>query len=214
MYPEIAQTANKKETGYEPRQAAANSSPHPRTKPAKTQQPNPAPNANSKPPAKMEPNPKAPPRPKANTSQSALRHDLSATKFTLLANEDPAQYNEFIQAFITDFQPVTKTELRLVERLANLDWRMERFALIETCLLNMAITENYYEIDAAFDNLENGVAWIASGWRKSHDLPACLTLLARYMGTLQHQYNSTSVEEGRDPVEARQEIFVRSAYNP
>ena len=129
---------------------------------------------------------------KFHSSQSALRHGLSATKFTLLANEDPAQYSELIQAFITDFQPATKTELRLVEKLANLDWRMERFALIETCLLNMAVTEHYDEIDAAFNNLDDGVAWIVTAWRKSHDLPACLTLLARYMGTLQHQYNSTA----------------------
>ena len=127
---------------------------------------------------------------KFHSSQSALRHGLTATKFTLLANEDPAQYQEVIQSFVADFQPATKAELRLVERIANLDWRMERFTLIETCLLNMTVAEHYDQIDQAFNRLD-GIGWIVEAWRKSQDLPACLSLLARYMGTLQHQYNST-----------------------
>ena len=127
---------------------------------------------------------------KYHSSQSALRHGLTATKFTILANEDPAQYNEVMNSFIADYQPATKAELRLVERIANLDWRMERFTLIENCLFNMTIGEHFDAIDTTFEHLD-GVSWIVAAWRESHDLHTCLGLLVRYMGTLQHQYNST-----------------------
>ena len=82
---------------------------------------------------------------KYHSSQSALRHGLTATKFTLLNHEDPAQYIETMAAFIADFQPATKAELRL----ANLDWRMERFTLMETSLFNLAVLEQTEKITAS-----------------------------------------------------------------
>ena len=125
-----------------------------------------------------------------HSSQSALRHGLSATKFTILCNEDPAQYTEVVQAFVADLQPATKAELRLVEKHGNLDWRLERFALIENALLNLTVADHAADIEASFEQLD-GIACIAAAWRESRSLPTCLALLARYIGTLQRQQTAT-----------------------
>ena len=130
------------------------------------------------------------PEGKRRSSQNAILHGLTATEHTLLMTEDPTQYEEVCNAFIDDLRPATKAELRLVEKIANLDWRLERLVMMETCVLNMEVGVNADAILERFAKID-GIGCIVEAWKESLSASHCLDLLRRYMGTLQHQFNTT-----------------------
>jgi hypothetical protein len=127
---------------------------------------------------------------RAKSSKNAIRHGLTANEHTLLAAELPGEYTEVRDAFIDDLRPATKSELRLVEKIANLDWRLERLVMMETCVLNMETGINADKIMKRFEHID-GIGFIVEAWKESLTASHCLDLLRRYMGTLQHQFNST-----------------------
>ena len=130
------------------------------------------------------------PEGKSKSSRNAIRHGLTANEHTLLESEFPEEYAEVRAAFIDDLRPATKAELRLVEKIANLDWRLERFVMMETALLNITADTNLKEITDHFTRID-GIGIIVEAWKKDHSTTLCLDLLRRYMGTLQHQFNTT-----------------------
>ena len=130
------------------------------------------------------------PEGKKQSSKSAIRHGLTATENALLMTEDPEQYKDVCAAFIDELQPQTKVELRLAEKLANLEWRLERLVIMETALYNMAAGVHAEEILEEFEHID-GIGLIVESWRKSAGADGCHDLLRRYMGTLQHQFDST-----------------------
>ena len=124
------------------------------------------------------------------SSRNAIRHGLTANEHTLLTAEFADEYDEVRTAFIDDLRPATKAELRLVEKIANLDWRLERLVMMETSLLNMAADINFEKVAERFSRID-GIGFIVEAWRETSSTSHCLDLLRRYMGTLQHQFNST-----------------------
>jgi hypothetical protein len=127
---------------------------------------------------------------KAKSSRNAIRHGLTANQHTLLTTEFPDEYEEVREAFIDDLRPATKAELRLVEKIANLDWRLERLVMMETCVLNLEAGVHCEAIAARFERID-GIGFIVQAWRQDASTSHCLDLLRRYMSTLQHQFNTT-----------------------
>ncbi|HEY3742802.1 MAG TPA: hypothetical protein VGL53_23310 [Bryobacteraceae bacterium] len=127
---------------------------------------------------------------KLRASKNAILHGLTCTEHTLLVTEDPAQYKEVCDGFIEDLRPGSKSELRLVEKIANLDWRLERMVMMETCVLNMEVGCSAEKIANSFSDID-GIGFIVEAWKVSLSATHCLDLLRRYMGTLQHQFNTT-----------------------
>ena len=127
---------------------------------------------------------------KQTSSLNSIRHGLCANENTLLESEVPAEYNEVRDAFIADLRPATKAELRLVEKIANLDWRIERLTMMETSLFNIAACVSVQDIERRFDEI-NGIGIIALSWTKAKSTTECFDLLRRYQTSLQHQFNTT-----------------------
>ena len=127
---------------------------------------------------------------KQKSSKNSIRHGLTSTEHTLLADEDPIQYREVIDAFIENLRPADKAELRLVEKIGNLDWRIERLVMMETCILNMEVSLQADQIAARFRDID-GIGFIVEAWKESLSASHCLDLLRRYLATLQHQFNTT-----------------------
>jgi hypothetical protein len=130
------------------------------------------------------------PEGKDKSSRNAIRHGLTANKHTLLTTEFPDEYEEVYQAFIADLMPKTKAEMRLVQKIANLDWRLERLVMMETCVLNLEVGVHCQEIASRFESID-GIGFIVEAWKKSCSNSQCLDLLRRYLATLQSQFNST-----------------------
>ena len=151
----------------------------------------PAPPPKPKPPAKMEPNLKGPPPQRASKFPPKTPSATASPRpNTLLADEDPDQYREVIDAFIENLRPADKAELRLVEKIGNLDWRIERLVMMETCILNMEVGIHADQIAVKFRNID-AIGFIVEAWKKSLSSIHCLDLVRRYLATLQHQFNTT-----------------------
>jgi hypothetical protein len=127
---------------------------------------------------------------KLKCSRGALKHGLTATKHAVLDIEDSAQFQAALDAAVDQFRPDTLFTLRLVEKLAHLDWRLERLALLETAYLDYQInqeSENPLPI-AAEGNDE--IAALVRVWINSTNGNP-IDLLRRYITTLENQYNRT-----------------------
>ena len=74
--------------------------------------------------------------PGKRSSRNAIRHGMTANEHTVLEAELLEEYDEVRSAF----RPGNKSELRLGGKIANLDWRLERLAMMDTSLLNLRAT--------------------------------------------------------------------------
>ena len=74
---------------------------------------------------------------KQRSSQNALRHGLTA-KIVVLPTEDSDAYQAHLQSFIKECSPKGPIESHLVQALADISWRLQRVAAIETKLLDEA----------------------------------------------------------------------------
>ena len=152
---------------------------------------------------------------KTKCSRGALKHGLTAEKHSVLDIENPAEYDAVYNAAIDEFRPQSLFTLRLVEKLAHLEWRIERLAMIDNAYLNYKINEaidfdNVEEdplTQAANSSTDNEIAALVRGWISAVGSANALELLRRYTGTLQHQFNSTLANLQK--LEARQTTQLR-----
>src|SRR4051794_27565853 len=70
---------------------------------------------------------------KAASSLNAVRTGLTG-RTVLLATEDAAAYEAHIERFRREWQPVGDEETRLVQNLADTQWRLDRIPNLETGL--------------------------------------------------------------------------------
>jgi hypothetical protein len=127
---------------------------------------------------------------KAISSKNSIRHGLTANCNTLLEGESRAEYDIVYNAWTSDLRPMTQAELRLVERIANLDWRQERLIMMETALLNVELGIHDPAIQARWKSIDD-IGVLADAWKGSADTSHSLDLLRRYMVALQSQFNAT-----------------------
>lgn len=150
---------------------------------------------------------------KARSSRNALKHGLTAKKHTVLDVEDKSEYDAVSNAAVDEFRPQSAYALRLVEKLAHLDWRLERLAILETAYLNHQVNQNLDDngvatVDPLAEAAEGTgeLAALVRGWIASSAGASCtLDLLRRYSATLEHQYNKTftNIQELEDRQRAR-----------
>ena len=135
---------------------------------------------------------------KRTCSRNALKHGLTAEKHAVLDIEDPAEFQHAHNAAIDEFRPKTVFALRLVEKLAHLDWRLERLAIIDTAYLNFKINEasSYNNDNLQFANIateiDSAIGELIRGWVSAASGSSnLLELLRRYTATTQNQFNNT-----------------------
>jgi len=127
---------------------------------------------------------------KKKSSANGLRHGLTANQNTLLTMESAEEYNEVYESYIDALRPGSKAELRIVQGLANLDWRLERLIMMETCLQNIDAAMNCERILARFGSID-AIGIVVEAWKESCKDSSPLELLRRYQGMLSHQMNTT-----------------------
>lgn len=82
------------------------------------------------------------PEGKRKTSRNALKHGKSAKKFrrfvpcstTILSNEDRNEFGRIYQSYCDQLDPHTEAELDFVHRIADAQWRLNRWEFIESHL--------------------------------------------------------------------------------
>ena len=71
---------------------------------------------------------------KARSSQNAVRHGLTA-KYPVLPGEDPAEFAAFCDLLFEDLAPDGAAEAYLVQRFADIAWRLKRVPHFEAGLM-------------------------------------------------------------------------------
>lgn len=156
---------------------------------------------------------------KATSSKNAIRHGLSASIHTVLDVESTAEYRCVYDAWVDDLRPMTKAELRLVEKLSNIDWRLERLVMMETALLEIGLNNHQTEAHAHWKEIDE-MGLLAEAWQGASDLSHGLDLLRRYLATLQNQFNAMlknfrNLEQARlDPSRIRDSAFLPPYQRP
>jgi len=150
---------------------------------------------------------------KLKCSRGALKHGLTAKKHTTLDIEDPAEYEHVNNAALEEFRPATVYAVRVVEKLANLDWRIERVAMLETAYLNYKVNESAGLKTPKEDPItraasgKDELAALLQGWMDTVDDPNhAFHLLRRYAGTLESQYNRTL----KNVLDLEKRAYIRS----
>ena len=83
---------------------------------------------------------------KARSSQNALKHGLSA-KTPLLPGEDPAEFAAFSEALFEDLAPHGAIEAYLVQRFADIAWRLKRLPHFEAGLMTYVASHEAHIYD-------------------------------------------------------------------
>ncbi len=76
---------------------------------------------------------------KRRSSQNALRHGLTG-QLVVMPDEDREIYGSHLQSFHDEYHPQGATEENLVQALADVSWRLNRVAALESNLLSIAYT--------------------------------------------------------------------------
>ena len=133
---------------------------------------------------------------KHKSSQNSIRHGLTANEHTLLFGEVPEEYDEVYNCWVDKLRPADKAEMRLVEKYAYNDWRLERLAMMETCLLNMSTAREFDRVSGQFQRID-AIGHLVEAWRGNSSVSQCLDRVYRYTATLQRQ-SSTILRDFRD----------------
>jgi len=88
---------------------------------------------------------------KARSRMNAVKHGLTA-KYIVIGDEDPDEFEALRADLESDFQPSTRLEYELVDRLAGLLWRLRRVPGVEAALVKARQVE-------AWQNSED-VEWL------------------------------------------------------
>jgi len=124
---------------------------------------------------------------KQASARNALVHGLAARTLVLF-NEPADQYDAELSGYLDHFHPQTKPEIDLVHQLAAAQWRLARYAAVETGLLEERMLDQekrfgedleglpeHHRLAIAFDAL------VRDG--------GSLALLNRYQARLQNDYH-------------------------
>jgi hypothetical protein len=93
------------------------------------------------------------PEGRAAVRSNALRHGLTA-KIAVLDNENPAHFQEMLDAFHAEHQPVGPTEDLLVHQMVMAAWRLQRLRAVETGLFNLRMRVLKLEMQNEFSLIE------------------------------------------------------------
>src|SRR5216683_3694002 len=123
----------------------------------------------------------ATPEGRAKSPQNRTSHGLTA-KSIVLPGESNEEYQLLLDAYIEQFNPQGIVEMELVETMTAARWRLRRLNQIETNLLITELVRRAEDIDAEFNDMDDGdrLAWV---FQKLADRGQSLALLVRYEAT-------------------------------
>src|SRR5690242_9793123 len=70
---------------------------------------------------------------KARSRRNALKHGLTAARL-MIGDEDPAEFEEFRDALMEQYEPGPPAKRELVEYLATAYWRLRRIPVFEAAI--------------------------------------------------------------------------------
>lgn len=93
---------------------------------------------------------------KLRSSKNAIKHGIYS-QTTVLFNEEQEEYDEHLQDFIARFEPQDRVELRLVQRMADCEWRLARARYIETATIDLQVDDTAELVEKRFKTVDEPV---------------------------------------------------------
>src|SRR3974390_683178 len=124
---------------------------------------------------------------KAISSRNAFRHGL-CSKIFVADHDDQAEFEELRQSYMDDFQPTTKSQADLVERMAAATWQMNRMAEMETDLLDTEMADMEEKLKKEEWEISES-AKLALAFKSLADNSKSLALLLRYQTQHSREYD-------------------------
>ena len=90
---------------------------------------------------------------KLRSAANAIKHGIYS-QTSVLFNEDREDYDRNIRAFIAKFEPQDDVERRLVERMADCEWRLIRARYIEAATLDLQLDETEQLVQERFESID------------------------------------------------------------
>jgi len=115
------------------------------------------------------------------SSQNSLKHGLTG-KAIVLTNESQAQFDEFHQAYVHEFQPESTVEMDLVDQMVAAQWRLRRIWRMQTAALDLKMDQQEAEIAKAFKQIDQATRTTVAFTAMANEEKA-LDLLLRYETT-------------------------------
>jgi len=123
---------------------------------------------------------------KLASSRNALSHGLTA-RTVVLQNESAEDYQADLRAYLHHFLPVGKPEIDLVHQLAAANWRVTRYAAIESGLLEQKMDDQADQLEAKYEVI-NERHRLAIAFEALSGANGALALLNRYQARLHREY--------------------------
>jgi hypothetical protein len=139
---------------------------------------------------------------KQRSSLNALRHGLTG-QTVVLPSDDLVAYKRHCQEFLDQYQPTNKLESHLTQTIADLSWRLNRIAAIETNMLTLGITEQSNSVDTQDDPVRNAFA-MAKAFREQSQ---ALANLSMYEHRLSNRFDK-AVKQLRELQEERRQQVI------
>jgi hypothetical protein len=107
----------------------------------------------------------------------------------ILDNESAEEYEAELQAYLERFAPADKPETDLVHQLAATQWRLVRYAAIESRLVNISVAKQREHASKKEWAETDELSRVALGFDGLAAAPrSSLALLNRYQARLHHEY--------------------------
>jgi hypothetical protein len=123
---------------------------------------------------------------KAIVSMNRMTHGFRSNSI-ILSNEDHVAYDQHLDAYLTRYNPIDKTEEDLVGLLASSMWQIMRNNSIELSLFELEIAGVVADAEAKYEGMDE-YGLLALAFKKSAGDNA-LELLRRYKSTAERAYH-------------------------
>jgi len=154
---------------------------------------------------------------KLASSRNALTHGLTAHT-VVLDNESHEDYQAELHAYLDHFRPQSKPETDLVHQLAAANWRLTRYTVVESALLEQKMDEQADQLEAKYEVI-NERHRLAIAFESLAGANGALALLNRYQARLHREYQRilktlADFEAARHARHARSEQEQKSEQGP
>jgi len=119
-------------------------------------------------------------------ARNATTHGLTA-RTVVLQNESAEDYQAELRAYLHHFRPQGKPETDLVHQLAAANWRVTRYAAIESGLLEQKMDDQADQLEAKYEVI-NERHRLAIAFEALSAANGPLALLNRYQARLHREY--------------------------
>jgi hypothetical protein len=146
------------------------------------------------------------------SARNSIRHGLCSRRLTILQNESPEFFREFVEDILARYRPVDRLETELCIDIANARWRLRRAVSFEAGLFDLTMDRQDSDLRAEF-NVFDEVTRQSAAFQALADRGRSLALLSSYESRLRNAYKQAVDSLHRAQAERRAAAAAEKSAN-